>query len=221
MARELAELEAQEKALAAEELAAAAAEAAAAAAAVSSSAGALASKRTIYSTSSAARDAEEMKALQKEMEVLEQQEAALLAADGDVYPDDDDATTVAGRDVDAAMELAWCQSKTTHQGDEAADCARLLAFLCATAISTGAGKAALDALASFPAKLYATQCLAHAMQEERHAENEGLDLSGRDWRWRGAEYRYHAARIAAELRSAAVSGSGSRIARNSARLTLR
>lgn len=101
-------------------------------------------------------------------------------------------------DVDAAMELAWCQSKTTHQGDEAADCARLLAFLCATAISTGAGKAALDALASFPAKLYATQCLAHAMQEERHAENEGLDLSGRDWRWRGAEYRYHAARIAAD-----------------------
>jgi len=43
-------------------------------------------------------------------------------------------------DVAAAMELAWCQSKTTHQGDEAADCARLLAWLCAMAIR-GEGRA--------------------------------------------------------------------------------
>lgn len=99
-------------------------------------------------------------------------------------------------DVETAMEMAWCQSKTTHQGDEAADCARLLAWLCATAISGGAGKAALDALPAFPAKLYATACLARAVKEERHPENEGADLEGRDWRWRTAEYRYYEPRIA-------------------------
>ena len=101
-------------------------------------------------------------------------------------------------DADAAMELAWCQSKTTHQGDEAADCARLLAFLCATAISGGAGKAALDALESFPARLYATRGLALAVPEEPHAENEGSDLAGRDWRWRRADFRYYAPRIASD-----------------------
>jgi len=101
-------------------------------------------------------------------------------------------------DVEAAMELAWCQSKTTHQGDEAADCSRLLAWLCARAISSGDGRAVLDQLGAFPARLYSTRCLAKSLREESHEENAGLDLAGRDWCWRGRVYRYYEPRIAAD-----------------------
>lgn len=56
----------------------------------------------------------------------------------------------------------------------------------------------LDELPSFPARLYATRCLANSQQEERHAENDGLPLEGRDWRWRVRQYRYHEDRIASD-----------------------
>jgi len=56
----------------------------------------------------------------------------------------------------------------------------------------------LDELPSFPARLYATRCLANSQQEERHAENDGLRLEGRDWRWRVRQYRYHEDRIASD-----------------------
>ena len=57
------------------------------------------------------------------------------------------------------MHVAWWQSKTTHQGDEAADCARLLSWLCAHAIRSGGGKeGVLDAAAAFPARL----CVLHS-----------------------------------------------------------
>ena len=99
------------------------------------------------------------------------------------------------RDPVGVLDAAWRQSKVTHQGDEAADCARLLAWLCARAIRTGESKdALLDALVAFPATLYSTSCLASSAKEEPHADNSGLDLSDRDWRWRAPAYRYSASR---------------------------
>jgi len=97
-------------------------------------------------------------------------------------------------DVDIAMEVAWRQSKTTHQGDEAADCARLLTWVCVNAIKSGAGRTVLNDISAFPARLYATRCLAAAMQEERHVENSGMDLADRNWSWRSSDFRYSQSR---------------------------
>lgn len=97
-------------------------------------------------------------------------------------------------DINMAMEASWRQSKTTHQGEEAADCARLLTWICVRAINSGAGKSLLDDLSAFPARLYSTRCLAAAQQEERHDENKDENLCERDWRWRRRDFRYAAGR---------------------------
>merc|ERR1712187_217729 len=99
-------------------------------------------------------------------------------------------------DLQMAMVAAECQSKTTHCGLEAADCARLLTWICVHTITTGMGKAVFDNLNDFPAKLYATQCLAAATPEEEHPDNAGKSLSERDWSWRRADFRYAPARAA-------------------------
>lgn len=100
--------------------------------------------------------------------------------------------------LDAAMEAAWNQSKTTHLGDEAADCARLLTFFCAQAISNGYSMtAAIDHLEEFPAKTYAVSCLARGEAEERHESNRSQELADRDWRWRCKDYHYAASRATA------------------------
>jgi len=98
------------------------------------------------------------------------------------------------RDGKAAMEVAWRQSKTTHQGDEAADCARLLTWICVRAMNEG--KAVLKDLEGFDARLYSTRCLAASMKEERHKENKGMDLDERNWNWRNENWQYGAARVA-------------------------
>eukprot|EP00928_Gymnodinium_smaydae_P055554 TRINITY_DN39069_c0_g1_i1.p1 TRINITY_DN39069_c0_g1~~TRINITY_DN39069_c0_g1_i1.p1 ORF type:complete len:547 (-),score=74.80 TRINITY_DN39069_c0_g1_i1:120-1679(-) len=97
-------------------------------------------------------------------------------------------------DIKSALEVAWRQSKTTHQGDEAADCARLLTWICIRAMSEG--KAVLKHLGEFDAKLYSTKCLAESVQEERHEENKGMDLDERNWNWRHESWQYAAARVA-------------------------
>ena len=43
-------------------------------------------------------------------------------------------------DVNAAMDVAAKQSKTTHNGDEAAECCRLLAKIIVDQINRPAGK---------------------------------------------------------------------------------
>lgn len=95
-----------------------------------------------------------------------------------------------------AMEAAESQSRTTHVGDEAADAARLLSFFCSRAIEEGRSKAeALECLSEFPAKLYATQCLARGEAEARHVENTGSDVADRNWNWRVDDYRFAASRV--------------------------
>ena len=102
------------------------------------------------------------------------------------------------RDIDVAMEAAWRQSKTTHQGDEAADCARLLTWICVNAIVSGSGKRVLQNLDDFPARFYSTKCLAQSQQEERCTDNAEADLADRDWRWRRSSYRYSPKRAKAD-----------------------
>jgi ADP-ribosylglycohydrolase len=102
------------------------------------------------------------------------------------------------RNINRAMEVAWLQSKTTHVSDESADCARLLTWICVKAIVLGEGRAVLDDLSDFPARLYSTRCLAASKPEEPCKENQGADLAGRDWRWRLDEFRYAPSRAAAD-----------------------
>lgn len=107
-------------------------------------------------------------------------------------------------DIDKAMLHSYQQSKTTHQGDEAAECCRLLAWVIVRAINwegTPTAIQVLDALSAedstFDSPLYAIQCMAKSRAEERHPENEHLDLIDRNWTWKDPNFRYspHRARV--------------------------
>jgi ADP-ribosylglycohydrolase len=93
-----------------------------------------------------------------------------------------------------AMRVASDQSRTTHQGIEAAECCRLLAFLCSAAIREGGGRSTLERLSSFRSERYGVQALAESRVEERHPENAEGALEDRDWRWRRPDHAYSPAR---------------------------
>ncbi|KAL0480919.1 hypothetical protein AKO1_013587 [Acrasis kona] len=77
--------------------------------------------------------------------------------------------------LDAAMKAAYEQSKTTHQGDEAAELCRLLTFVCFKGIQTGDKSKVFDSLETeFTSKLYSVSCLAKSLDEEEHEENKGI-----------------------------------------------
>ena len=106
--------------------------------------------------------------------------------------------------IEDAMLYSYQQSKTTHQGDEAAECCRLLAWVIVTAINwegTPTAIQVLDALSAedspFKSPLYAVTCLSKGIPEERHEENEHLTLADRNWNWKDPEFRYspHRARV--------------------------
>jgi len=102
-------------------------------------------------------------------------------------------------DIEEAMETAYKHSKTTHQGDEAAECCRLLTYIIIKAIrheSDGAvPKSILENLGEeFTAGCYSVQCLAESRNEEKHEENEHLKLVDRQWNWKDPEFRYCASR---------------------------
>lgn len=103
-------------------------------------------------------------------------------------------------DIGAAEATAAAQSRTTHQGVEAAECCRLLAHICVRALhcplsGAAAVRAVLGTLGdTFTSAVPAVQALACA-QREAHG---GAD---RDWRWRrddGAPYRYSPTRARAQ-----------------------
>jgi len=93
--------------------------------------------------------------------------------------------------LETAMDIAYKQSKTTHQGDEAAELCRLLTFVCCKGIETGNKDKVFEALEKeFVSNLYSVNCLAKSVAEERHQENNGLDLDDRDWNWKKADYKF-------------------------------
>ncbi len=97
------------------------------------------------------------------------------------------------REPERALEVARKQSKTTHQGDEAAECCAVMTWLCVRAMrEPGLGaRQLLELLPSFASELYSVQCLVNSRQEERHPSNAATqDLADRNWNWRDPEYRY-------------------------------
>ena len=103
------------------------------------------------------------------------------------------------RNPNEAMAVAARQSKTTHQGDEAAECCRLLSWICAHGIQggvpkktkSGAHRALMEQLcSSFPTESYSVGCLARAEAEERRDSNKKFSLKDRDWSWRTQDYQY-------------------------------
>eukprot|EP01121_Diplochlamys_sp_Union-15-3_P020455 TRINITY_DN798_c0_g1_i5.p1 TRINITY_DN798_c0_g1~~TRINITY_DN798_c0_g1_i5.p1 ORF type:complete len:415 (+),score=91.85 TRINITY_DN798_c0_g1_i5:140-1384(+) len=94
-------------------------------------------------------------------------------------------------DIKAAEDAAYKQSKTTHQGEEAAECARLLAHCIVKGIHGDGTKKFLDDLPnSFKSPLYSVTCLAAAVCEEPHKENEKLKLEDRRWNWKDPNFRF-------------------------------
>lgn len=94
-------------------------------------------------------------------------------------------------DLNYATQLAYEQSRSTHQGEEAAECCRLLTFIVVNAFHKGDGtKNVLNHLSEFKSKLYSVNCLAQSKNEESHEENKHLKLEDRKWNWKDKTYRY-------------------------------
>eukprot|EP00746_Dinoflagellata_sp_MGD_P056355 gnl/MRDRNA2_/MRDRNA2_244129_c0_seq1.p1 gnl/MRDRNA2_/MRDRNA2_244129_c0~~gnl/MRDRNA2_/MRDRNA2_244129_c0_seq1.p1 ORF type:complete len:297 (+),score=65.85 gnl/MRDRNA2_/MRDRNA2_244129_c0_seq1:67-891(+) len=81
------------------------------------------------------------------------------------------------------MNVAERQSLTTHQGEEAAECCRLLAHILITAFTSSEQSAKqrkhstlLKGLAQFSASLYSVGCLAASRAELLHAQNVNAGL---------------------------------------------
>lgn len=107
------------------------------------------------------------------------------------------------KNAEEAIRIAALQSRTTHQGEEAEECARLLAHIIVSAISHPASSPSIvrgEVLGSlgetFPHTSYAGACLAAAEPEKRHPDNEGANLQDRVWNWRSDDFRYSPARVA-------------------------
>lgn len=96
------------------------------------------------------------------------------------------------KDLKAGMAAAYRQSKTTHGGDEAAECCRLLTFICVRLLA-GAGRKLLEDLSAFETPLYTVTCLAAAKPEARHPHNSDAvfgSIEDRVWDWRSPTHRY-------------------------------
>jgi len=101
--------------------------------------------------------------------------------------------------LELALDIAYKQSKTTHQGEEAAEACQLVTFLIVSAIQnpTWDLKALLEKLETdFKPKLYSVSCLARSEHEDlshyTQQEIQSLKLKSedRDWRWKELGYRF-------------------------------
>lgn len=91
-------------------------------------------------------------------------------------------------DEEKAMDVSAKQSRVTHQGDEAAECSRLMAHIIVQGLNGASLRDVLDNLRNtFTTPLESVQKLACA-------EQEGEDPN-RDWRWKtDGEYKFGPAR---------------------------
>merc|ERR1712241_998988 len=95
-------------------------------------------------------------------------------------------------DIASAMDASYRQSRTTHRGEEAAECCRLLSFICVQFIN-GANRSLLNDLSGFTSPSYAVTCLAAAQVEEAHEQNADPVFGGlerRQWNWRSPNFKY-------------------------------
>lgn len=100
--------------------------------------------------------------------------------------------------LEKALDVAYKQSKTTHQGEEAAECCRLMTQIIVelihgdNALTPQERKEAVMGTIGdrFESSLYSVQCLAQAKCEEAHESNGHLELVDRQWNWREDDFRY-------------------------------
>eukprot|EP01090_Pellita_catalonica_P015422 TRINITY_DN4185_c0_g1_i1.p1 TRINITY_DN4185_c0_g1~~TRINITY_DN4185_c0_g1_i1.p1 ORF type:complete len:436 (+),score=91.33 TRINITY_DN4185_c0_g1_i1:173-1309(+) len=95
------------------------------------------------------------------------------------------------REPQEADKNSYKQSKTTHQGEEAAECARLLTHCIIQGINGDGTAGFLDKLdETFESKLYSITCMTEGRAEKRHKENAELKLAERNWDWKSADHKY-------------------------------
>ena len=88
--------------------------------------------------------------------------------------------------LNKAMEIAYKQSKLTHQGNEAAECCRLLTYIVVKILNREKDEKLndiLDKLNEFETKEESVKCLAQSKEEK---END----PDRDWNWKKKDFRY-------------------------------
>lgn len=108
------------------------------------------------------------------------------------------------RDLETGMQVAYNQSKTTHQGEEAAECCRLLTHLMGNAIireavlreeSTTTQALLDDLLAGFTSTLSSVNALAKSAQE--HIKRFGIfkiKSKNRNWNWKDFNFKFSPSR---------------------------
>lgn len=90
-----------------------------------------------------------------------------------------------------AEKTARLQSLTTHQGEEAAECCRLLTHICMRAMNGESKETVLNNLhETFKSELYSIKCLVNAVQEEQCEANKEHQLKDRNWNWKHENHRY-------------------------------
>ena len=87
-------------------------------------------------------------------------------------------------DLNKAMKIAELQSYTTHHGDEAAECCRLLTFIVIKIFNrkNETLQEIIENLNDFKTPVFSVQCLAQSKEE-----NESPD---RDWNWKKKDFKY-------------------------------
>ncbi|WP_160289716.1 ADP-ribosylglycohydrolase family protein [Novosphingobium pentaromativorans] len=94
-----------------------------------------------------------------------------------------------------ATAMSYWQSKTTHQGEEAAECCRLLTRCILDGIRGDGTARCLEGLADrFTSQVYSVDCLSRSDQEDACSDNMGANLEDRNWNWLSSEFRYSPAR---------------------------
>ena len=90
------------------------------------------------------------------------------------------------KDINKAMEIAYKQSKLTHQGAEAAECCKLLTFIIIKILNRQNGEILNDILdinlKDFKSSEKSVECLALSQLENNDPD--------RDWNWKKKDFRY-------------------------------
>lgn len=90
-----------------------------------------------------------------------------------------------------AQTMSYRQSKTTHQGEEAAECCRLLTRCILQGICGDGTTRFLETLDDgFHSETASVLCLARSMQELPRKGRKAFAPEDRNWNWRSRDFRY-------------------------------
>ena len=93
--------------------------------------------------------------------------------------------------LEKSLEVSYKQSKTTHQGDEAAECCKMMSHIIHFSMKEGKrDKTDLDKISSFQSDLYSVCCLRDSKKEEKHSSNSNMDLDDRNWNWKDPNFKF-------------------------------